>query len=191
MIIGTGYPNWKTSPRVYPWKGLSVNPEAGAKPPGPWVNELECEVCAKLHAAGELPAREHWTGKKRRRRSWLAPHTFQDHRGGGYDFQTAANRLRVAAKADGDEGGGYRSRRAVLYWLHVLKLESFYLEHMMCGQLHHELEQAKAGCGTYMTGACGPDLCPWCDPSHPCQDRIPPAGPDHHEPPPETEDHQW
>jgi hypothetical protein len=45
----------------------------------------------------------------------------------------AVDQLRDAAKAAGDEGGGFRSRRAVLWWLRCLKLRDWYMAHAGCG----------------------------------------------------------
>lgn len=92
--------------RRYPWKGMAVNPRRDAPDPsGPWVDETRCLVCGALYSA---------------------------HRG-SYGFQEAAQRIRQGAKAEGDAGGGYRSRRPVLWALRCLKLEDWYLEHWPCG----------------------------------------------------------
>lgn len=92
--------------RQYPWRGAVVNPDCPAPPsPGPWVDETRCAVCGAL---------------------------YQAHRG-TYDGHEAARRLRAAAKAAGDDGGGFRSRRAVLWWLRVLKLEDWFTAHLLCG----------------------------------------------------------
>lgn len=93
-------------PRQYPWRGAVVNPDCPApSSPGQWVDERRCAVCGARYV---------------------------DHRG-SYDGQEAARRLRDAAKAAGDDSGGFRSRRAVLWWLRVLKLEDWYLAHLLCG----------------------------------------------------------
>ena len=86
--------------------GSVVNPLVTApRSPGSWVDEDRCD-CGAAYA---------------------------DHRG-SYGFHEAAQRLRAMAKAAGDEGGGFRSRGAVLWVLRTLKLESWYLEHWPCGQ---------------------------------------------------------
>lgn len=123
-----------SSPRRYPWLGMAVNPLCPEPaPPGPWVDAERCEVCAARVASGELEPVEHWTGRKRRRRGVLWPHLYRDHRG-GYGFAEATHRLRQSAKGEGDDGGGYRSRRSVLWWLRVLKLEDWYQTHGECGR---------------------------------------------------------
>jgi hypothetical protein len=53
----------------------------------------------------------------------------------------AADQLRDAAKAAGDEGGGFRSRRAVLWWLRCLKLRDWYLSHAGCGSPMPEMSE--------------------------------------------------
>jgi hypothetical protein len=93
--------------RQYPWRGAAVNPDRPApSAPGPWVDETRCAVCGASYRA---------------------------HRG-SYSGDEAARQLRAAAKAAGDDGGGYRSRRAVLWWLRCLKLEDWYLSHLFCGE---------------------------------------------------------
>jgi hypothetical protein len=91
----------------------AVNPLINApRAPGKWVDEEKC-ICGAIYG---------------------------DHRG-DYSFAAAAQRLRHRAKDDGDEGGGYRSRGPVLWQLHVLKLESWYAEHYMCGYLAEEPDE--------------------------------------------------
>lgn len=86
--------------------GLVVNPYTGTpKAPGPWVNESTCVVCGASYAAHRA-----FPG-----------------------FGEGARRLRQAAKADGDEGGGFRSRRSVLWQMRVAKLEDWYMNHHHCG----------------------------------------------------------
>lgn len=107
LTVGAdGLARWETPRRrAYPWKGSVVNPKAPEPaPPGPWVGSDRCLVCGAR---------------------------YQAFRSGS--FEEAAHRLRAAAKADGDAGGGFRSRRAVLWWRRVIKLEAWYLEHYMCG----------------------------------------------------------
>ncbi len=57
----------------------------------------------------------------------------------GATFADASLRLRQAAKAAGDDGGGFRSRRPVLTQLRAIKLEAWFLEHWPCGGLGLEL----------------------------------------------------
>lgn len=91
--------------RRYPWPGAVVNPDRPApNPPGEWVSAEACSCGA----------------------------TYHKHRG-CYSFQMAVDQLRDAAKACGDEGGGFRSRRAVLWWLRCMKLADWYLTHAGCG----------------------------------------------------------
>lgn len=70
----------------------------------PWLDLESCEGCGDL---------------------------YKDHRG-DYDWQAACNRMRHAAEAEGDSGGGYRSRGPVLWALRVLKAESWLLDHVYC-----------------------------------------------------------
>ena len=86
-------------------KGMVVTPARDApKSPGPWVDETRCYACG---------------GEYKRFR-------------GSKGFADAADDLRRAAKAAGDEGGGFRSRGAVLWWMRVNKLDEWYLKHWPC-----------------------------------------------------------
>lgn len=86
--------------------GLTVNPYTGKpKAPGPWVDEHACVVCGASYS---------------RHRAFP-------------DFATGAQRLRLAAKAEGDTGGGFRSRRSVLWQMRIAKLEDWFLNHHHCG----------------------------------------------------------
>jgi hypothetical protein len=67
------------------------------------------------------------------------------HRG-CYSFQMAVDALRDAAQAAGDEGGGYRSRRAVLWWLRVLKLRDWYMTHATCGAPMPDVSETSQEC---------------------------------------------
>ncbi len=51
-----------------------------------------------------------------------------------YCFADAATSLRVAARSQGIPGEGFRTRRAVLWMLRVMKLQEWYTEHLFCGQ---------------------------------------------------------
>lgn len=51
----------------------------------------------------------------------------------GYTFHDAVYVLRNRAKGEGDEGGGFRSRRPVLWVLRVLKLGLWFQVHEGCG----------------------------------------------------------
>jgi hypothetical protein len=74
--------------------------------PGWWVTETKCSACGR---------------------------TYENHRAGvGND--DALNLVRSAAKADGDEGGGFRSRGPMLWAKRVLKLSHWYETHYQCGQ---------------------------------------------------------
>lgn len=90
--------------------------------PGRWVDEERCTACGAVYE-------EH--------RAWPS-------------FSEAHQRIRARAQAQGDEGGGYRSRGPVLWELHLLKLESWYQSHAPCGAALHPCR----GCDS---------LCPWCD----------------------------
>lgn len=50
----------------------------------------------------------------------------------GITFQQGVDYIRVQAAQWGDEGNGYRSRRPVLWAMHVLKLKAWYQEHSRC-----------------------------------------------------------
>lgn len=85
---------------------MSVNPTILPPPrPGPWVDEDRCSGCGEL--ASDV--------------------TF------GVTFEAGAQAIRAAARADGDDGGGFRSRRAVLWAMRVLRLEAWYWRHQGCG----------------------------------------------------------
>jgi len=87
-------------------KGLVVNPLwSEPRSPGPWVDSRYCYSCGD---------------------------SYKDFRG-PLDFASAADLIRRTAKAAGDMGGGFRSRRAVLWWMRVGKLDAWYLKHMVCG----------------------------------------------------------
>lgn len=57
-------------------------------------------------------------------------------------FADAADRLRKAAQAAGDDGGGYRSRRPVLWVMRCIKLDAWFQEHYACGG-HYPVEVEK------------------------------------------------
>jgi hypothetical protein len=40
--------------------------------------------------------------------------------------------MRSVAALDGDEGHGWKSRRPILWAMHILKLRAWYDEHRMC-----------------------------------------------------------
>lgn len=50
----------------------------------------------------------------------------------GITFQQGVNYIRTEAAWRGDAGNGYRSRRPVLWAMHVLKLQAWYQEHYRC-----------------------------------------------------------
>lgn len=84
---------------------MSPNPWIAAPTaPGPWVDEHRCEGCGERY----------------------------DEYVAGITFDAAAHRLRQAAKAAGDEGGGYRSRGPVLWVMRCMKLEDWYMRHFGC-----------------------------------------------------------
>ncbi len=85
--------------------------------------------------------------------------TYADFRS-GVSFADAAMILRSAAKAEGDAGGGFRTRRAVLWVMRAAKLRGFVAAHYGCGPEAARREALRAACGTCTT------LCPWCDPDH-------------------------
>lgn len=92
--------------RVRRWPARPVNPEIREpRSPGPWVDDVRCLVCGAR---------------------------YERHRA-GVDWTDAVQRLRAAARAEGDAGGGFRSRRPVLWTLRTLKLESWYQAHYACG----------------------------------------------------------
>jgi hypothetical protein len=47
-------------------------------------------------------------------------------------WREAADRIRAAARADGDKGAGFRSRGPVLWVMRTIKLERWYMEHAFC-----------------------------------------------------------
>jgi hypothetical protein len=63
-------------------------------------------------------------------------------------FHDGAQRVRQV----NGEGGGYRSRGPVLWAMRVLKLEAWYLEHLLCGQEARPCRSCE-------------ELCPWCSSS--------------------------
>jgi hypothetical protein len=84
---------------------VPANPRAPEPdPPGPWVDADTCTACAEDYTR------------------WVAGITFDD----------GVQALRQAAKADGDLGGGYRSRGPVLWRMRILKLEAWYERHLEC-----------------------------------------------------------
>ena len=85
---------------------MAVNPLLTApRSPGPWVDDRRCAVCGALYL---------------------------DHKGPG-GFSDAAQQLRSEARREGDLGGGFRSRRPVLWRMRVTKLADWFLEHAVCG----------------------------------------------------------
>jgi len=114
--------------------------------PGDWIDAETCQVC----------------GAK-----------YKHHRG-DYDWGKAIQRLRAVAEEGGQyrDGAGYISRRPVLWALHVLKLESWYLAHQECGYSWMESRGCEEMCGDAHDEALGckggtavqdldPDACPW------------------------------
>lgn len=59
--------------------------------------------------------------------------TYKDHRSDS-GWTDAVQRVR-AANGGWHEGGGYRSRGTVLWAMKVLKLESWYRDHYLCGEM--------------------------------------------------------
>lgn len=126
-------PKPKKSRRRRVHTGAVVNPLLCApSPPGDWVDEEQC-VCGA---------------------------TYNAYRS-GVEFWEGAHRLRQAAKAGGDEGGGFRTEGSVKWVLRVIKLERWYMEHYACGQ-----QAPKAGdmADPVFCWTCGADAC--VDPSH-------------------------
>lgn len=83
---------------------MPVNPYIAApRPPGPWVDEWEC-ICGEEY---------------RNHRCWI-------------HFSEACTQFRVAARNQGIRGGGFRSRRAILWMMRVIKLADWYEEHHGC-----------------------------------------------------------
>lgn len=73
--------------------------------PGDWVDEHECRVCGARYE------------------------TFR----GPESFHSAARLIRYRAKAEGDDGGGYRSRGPVLWVMRAAKLAAWFEAHYPCG----------------------------------------------------------
>ncbi len=110
--------------------GRSVNELLNRpSPPGPWVDGIEC-VCGSKY------------------RNFRA----------GVDFSEAASAVRIH-NGGYENGGGYRSRRVVLWMMHCNKLSVWYTEHFMCGQLEPgpPPEDHESACE---------HICPWC--THAC-----------------------
>jgi len=89
-----------------PWgkAGKMVNPRIKRPKLPPWLDLTSCEGCGSL---------------------------YKNHRG-EYSWSQACNRIRRAAEREGDTGGGFRSRGPVLWSLHVLKVESWMMNHIYC-----------------------------------------------------------
>jgi hypothetical protein len=99
-----------------------VNPYvAPPLPPGEWVDDEKCICGASYHA--------HKVRTFKRRR------VYSRRRGVRYSspfFASASDRLRRIAKAQGDKGGGFRSRGPVLWMMRVIKLADWYDQHHGC-----------------------------------------------------------
>lgn len=93
-----------------PFGGVIVNADIPApRPPGGWVDET------KNHVTGEL---------------------FRNFRPRpAITFDDGVELVRRAARRQGIPGDGYRSRGPVLWAMHVLKLDAWYLHSLMDGAL--------------------------------------------------------
>jgi hypothetical protein len=85
------------------------------QPPGEWVDDESC-VCGALY--DEFRA-------------------FPPSKKKGQRFSRAANHVRTAAGGF-ESGGGYRSRRVVLWMMRVIKLAEWYESHVGCEGLVEE-----------------------------------------------------
>lgn len=106
-VTPEGDPIWETVPRAR-GRGAIINPQIRLpKSPGEWVDEQRCSVCGS---------------------------TYDSYRS-GVSFSEGAQRLRFAARAQGAEGGGWRSPGPVLWAMRVIKMERWFLEHFPCGAI--------------------------------------------------------
>jgi hypothetical protein len=114
--------------------GRPVNPHVTHSPrPGRWVDDERC-VCGAVYKAFR----------------------------GGMSFVEAAHALRARAKAEKDDGGGYRSRGPVLWMMRANKLTQWYAQHAICGQVEEErTRRREAARCPWCTS-----LCPGCDPDN-------------------------